>query len=341
MVEARGLSDESGQLLREERGKLPNVRQHRRSIAERQEKKRKAIFDLYKYNNQRSDLATLEPHVEEVLGELSEEVEAVAADVRKQLEMRRGYLEKLISDSTSYSATLTDLNADEEQLVQETEAYTNYIDGHVLWIRSAFVLSRADVDPGIHAARWLGSYENWTSAGKEIYRDLQQKPFVWALFVALITPLLYVQRRCRLRIFQIGQSASRRGFSQFRPTSEALGLTLLIAVPWPGIVGFVSWRLGGSLYASDFARATSLALAVTAAVYFSLELLRQMCRQNGMTDVHFAWPWHALTMVRRHLRWLMVLSLPLLFVAVATDVQTDEAVCGALRWEEWRSSSFW
>ena len=333
-VEAIGLSNQSGILLREERGSLPDMREHRREMAKRQPELGEARRKVYKFNNQRSDLATLEPLVDELAAKYDEQApDDFKQTIRTQLKTKRDYLDALINDYREYLTTVLELDAEEQRLIDITRQYRHFIEERVFWIRSTEPLFwdantrppwQRDQRAGFAALRWFGSFESWSNIGAELRSDLRDNFFWWIVFLAGFVPLLFLQRLLRRQITVRGENAQRRGFSHFSPTLQVVFLTLLIAVIWPALIWFIAWRLGGSLFASEFPRAVSIALAVTAAVYFLFELLRQVCRPLGLADVHFQWPQPALRIVRRHLRLLMLLGLPLLFVTVATEVETED-----------------
>ncbi len=101
-----------------------------------------------------------------------------------------------------------------------------------------------------------------------------------------------------------------------------LGLTALVSLLWPGLLAFLGWRLGSSLFADDFSRAVSAALLTTATIFLSFEFLRQVSRPNGLADVHFDWPRSAVKLVRRQVRWFIIAGVPLLLVSRVAEYQS-------------------
>jgi potassium efflux system protein len=64
---------------------------------------------------------------------------------------------------------------------------------------------------------------------------------------------------------------------------------------------------------SQIASACSIALLSVAAGLFPLEFLRQSCRSGGLATCHFGWPRGAARRLRRNVRWLAAIGLPLMF----------------------------
>ena len=61
-----------------------------------------------------------------------------------------------------------------------------------------------------------------------------------------------------------------------------------------------------------------------------LELLRQICKPNGLAEAHFGWPENALRHVRLNVRWLMALGLPVVFITAVLHAHDVDQKGGAL-----------
>ncbi|MCA9185510.1 MAG: mechanosensitive ion channel, partial [Planctomycetales bacterium] len=329
-VEAVGLSQASGQLLREERGRLPNVRQHRANMIERQPLMGQVRFDIYELNETRNKLASIDIQAEKIAAEFPPpQREQVKEQARAQLAKKRDYVDALIADKKSYSRTLLDLDEHEETLIEVTESYRDFIDGRVLWIRSEDPLSGRDAQLTKDAVMWLLKPGNWTSVWTTIWQDVQRRPMYVVVMAGALAMLVYAQPVLRKRISELGEMASRRAFSEFSPTVRVLLATITISLPVPLVMWYVGWRISASLVAADFANAFANALFSTGIVLFLADFSRQVCRPLGLADVHFEWPIEATNLVRRHLRWLMAIGLPATFVFVMFRSQTTQSLWDA------------
>ena len=128
---------------------------------------------------------------------------------------------------------------------------------------------------------------------------------------------------------------SRVGSDSILLTVGAMLITFFLAAQGPAI----PWCLG--LLLSDLAEPAALArplaggLRALAAVYLVLELLRQLCRRDGLAEAHFRWPRRAVQHLRSHLRWLLPLLLPMVFITallveVARGAESVAAASGHL-----------
>ena len=65
---------------------------------------------------------------------------------------------------------------------------------------------------------------------------------------------------------------------------------------------------------TEFGRALAHGLQFSAVALFSMEFLRQVCRGRGLGTSHFGWPEQSTRLLRKQLRWLMPLALPITLV---------------------------
>ena len=328
-VEAGGLTNAVGLLLRKQRETLPNVRVHRREIIAGQTAISENQLASLELQDRRSALADLEQQVRATLRSLDSGAEQLdtrelESAVRESLQTEKNYLDDLINDHNIYFNNLVNLDIAEGQLIKETEAFATYVDERVLWIASASAVSAVDVT---HAGRvlWkIAGPDAWKEIGGALAMDAVQNPAVYLLAIGVFGPLLYCRRRMRNKVQKIGDLAAAANCCRMTPTIEALFLTLLIAAIWPGLMAYLSWRMTAALDASEFCKAIGAGLASTALVNFVLELLRNTCRPKGLGEAHLGWPDHNLQVLRHHLKWLNVVVLPLVFIVATLHAEENE-----------------
>jgi potassium efflux system protein len=328
-VEAGGLTNAVGLLLRKQRETLPNVRAHRREIIAEQTAISENQLASLELQDRRSALADLEQQVRATLQTLNPGAEHIdtrelEGAVRDSLQKEKNYLDDLIKDRDKYLNNLVNLDIAEGQLIKETEAFAAYVDERVLWIASASAVSAADVTHAGHVLWKIAGPDAWKEIGGALAMDAVQNPAVYLLAVGVCGPLLYCRRRMRNKVQKIGDLAEAANCCRMAPTIEALCLTLLIASIWPGLMAYLSWRMTAALDASEFCKAIGAGLASTALVNFVLELLRSTCRPKGLGEAHLGWPDHNLQVLRHHLKWLNVLVLPLVFLVATLHALENE-----------------
>jgi len=108
---------------------------------------------------------------------------------------------------------------------------------------------------------------------------------------------------------EVGQPAKDR----FIFTVQALGLTLLIAAPWPMLLAILGWQLDLP-ESSIFTQSISTALLRAAEILYFLQVFRVLVIPNGLAAVHLRWSAPNLQRLRLELRWFMVVFLPTFFI---------------------------
>ncbi|QDU91342.1 Miniconductance mechanosensitive channel MscM precursor [Pirellulimonas nuda] len=326
-VGAAGLSQASGRLLRQERDNIPNVRELELDHAKHNEQLAQAQFEQYGYRDQRSDLADVEDEIAETLRGLSEEQrEAVAEQTRELFLTRKKYLDDLVNEYERYADKLRKSAAVEEQLSELSEQYNDYINEHVLWIRSCDMLQPADLQPAAGALGWSLSLSNWNKAFTALVSNTKRSLPEFLLGGAAVLVLISRQRTARKSVREAGEEAGKRSCIDFQPTLRAAWNTLVIALPWPVLVWFIGWWMESPTESSEFVRSLAVALRWTAVVFLGLEVLRHVCRVRGLAESHFEWPGAVIVQVRRQLQWLDVVLLPLVLWAIGLEVQGRETL---------------
>jgi potassium efflux system protein len=142
--------------------------------------------------------------------------------------------------------------------------------------------------------------------------------------LALVVTLVAGQRRMRTRIRALGDQAARPGTVSMVPTLRVLLMSLLMAAPWPVALGYLGWVLERSPDATELSKALAVGLSFTAALMLPLELLRHVCRSKGLGQAHFGWPVASVHLFRKHLRWFMLLGLPLALLAATVHMLDND-----------------
>ncbi|MAT72979.1 MAG: hypothetical protein CMJ58_26145 [Planctomycetaceae bacterium] len=322
-VENLGLTVSAGKLLLRQRKALPHPAELRRSASARAAEDDKAQFELYELQDERDHLDDIDARVASILaGARGQRINEV--EIRRLLEDQQKYLDDLTDDYLTYSNTSNQLGVTEEALATLAEDYDEYVAERVLWIRSSSALGPKDVRPAIAAAQWSLSPQNWRDSGVELWMAFGRRPLQAALASLAILGLFALQSRARRRLREIGAVAEKRTCAEFMPSLRALAYTLEIALPWPALIWFIGWLLDQPEVQSDFVRSLAGATGVVARCLLVLEVIRALCRGNGLADAHFEWPDSCLSQVRRHVRWLTMVGLPLVLWVAGLELQETE-----------------
>ncbi|RMF39476.1 MAG: hypothetical protein D6753_13715 [Planctomycetota bacterium] len=311
-----------GLMLRKQRAELPDPLEIAEKLRGYQQQINAADSLLFDIEDAFNELRQLRERVQESAD--SEQLQLLALTEEILTAMR--------NDVNNYLTDLYQIADLLEQTAQFSNEYRRFIDEHVLWIRSTGVLSRDDILPGVEAFRWLVQLEHWRQAGQALWTDLRQRWWWYALFLGGWGSLLAYGTRLRRKLADLSQRAAKGSCTAFGLTMESTLLTALLSLPLPLLLVFVAWRFrvaadvaGVSDVAVEFLRAWAAGMEKGAIAVAPLELLRQVCRANGLGIKHFGWSENIAGLVKHNLRWLIDLGLPLIVVIEVLRATEDTA----------------
>jgi potassium-dependent mechanosensitive channel len=315
---AVGLTETIGQLLRKQRDKLHDPADFQRSVDDRSQAIDDIQFRLYELDEIRSGLANPEI-LQSIMAEAppgltTEERKNLEKAARDILDNKQQLLDQLSRNLTSYYDTLLELVITQRRLIQLINAYAQYIDERVLWIRSNRPLGVRELYSG-KPLRWFLRWQNWKQVCGVLASDVESNPLGPIGLFLLIVIFLYMRRRFHLEIGKLGHDAHRSNYTRFLPTFRAFLLTLLTSGLGAAIGWYVGWRLGAAAYSIDFPSAVSDGLVAAALLFFPLDLVRRTCRPDGLAAAHFGWSQEAVRMLATDARWLMAFGLPVTFIS--------------------------
>jgi potassium efflux system protein len=321
-VDQVGLTDVIGLRLRNYRAQLPDLGEQRRRLAEIREEMRRVQSERFALDAE--DFSDPAKEAQRRLRESEAPVppdkrEAILQAATAALEKQKEYLADLKQAYDLYfDPTLVELHRVDEQLVELIRSSRDFIDERVLWIQSASPLTPSDAARTADAVAWLISPEGWLQVLGGFWGDLKSSPLPLPLGLVVFVALLIARRPARRRLRGIDSRVMKVTTDRFGLTIEALLLTILLALAWPFLVWLLAWRLGGAPHPTEFRGAVAAGLLRLATLLLAAELLRQLCRPQGLADGHLRWRTQNLDLVRRHLRWLMAIGLPLAFIFATT-----------------------
>jgi potassium efflux system protein len=321
--QAGELSYLGGQLLRDQQAKLPNVSALRRQRAARESTHSEMLLRIYDLYDQSSELANLDELTDRIAARSDALSAEVRAEVRQLLAAKRETLERLIKDYEEYSRSLSELHGEATKLIELVEEYGDFIAERVLWIRSCSPPARADWNHALAAVAWSLDPHNWRDVGESMLRSVRRDAAQYALTCLGLVALVAAQRPARRRLREYGAEARRRNCTKLAPTIYAVGLTAILALPWPALLALAGWSLD-SLNEHEFVRGLGAAIQFTAVCLLLIEISRHLCRPGGLADAHFDWPDACLRHTQRKLRWLVMLGLPPVLWLVGLETQTIE-----------------
>lgn len=329
-VEAVGLADSVGTLLRRHRADAPDVGMYRRFIRMRQEQIGSVQLQQIRLREQREALADIDSLVDEVMESVDEpiapEEERRLRELLRQLfQTQRRYMDALIGQYETYFQKLVDFDAQQQALIDRTEDLLDFIDERILWIPSGRGVEYNLLSDGREGLAWLTG----AKFREQLWRGVRDAAGrAWALhLLALLLLILFIPfaRRAPRRLEELADEARSETCVKFGPTAQALGISLVLATGLPALVAYVGWRLGQSPSATQYTRDIAYGLLIAAALWASIRIPRQLVRPRGVLRDHCGWSDEVVEPLWRDLRWLVWVTVPATFLIFVYEQRGEYA----------------
>lgn len=337
MVEAIGLTESIGLLLRQQRAKLSDTRGLYSRLVLRGEKVRETRMRLFQLESELALLQELDTAAEKVArdltidesipngsGELSPKVRGLVDEIKPLLEQRRELIERLNGDYGTQFEKMVLLDNDERKLLDATEQYADYIDERVLWIRTGTVFGSSQFSRAVAGSNWIVDKSSWLKVTDALTVNFNREPLPYALALAALLLWGGLRWTARSRVRGLGIAAAEPTCREMLPTLQTIVATLLFAAVVPVTLRFIGWRLDHCASTSRFVHAVSVGLTRAAIFAVPLELLRATVMRGGLADRHFGWQATTLVRLRRHLNWFIPTGILLIGVVGMLEANADE-----------------
>ncbi len=253
----------------------------------------------------------------QLLGNLDASLQPRAEELLKKQRDLLGKLEGVEYDR--YLAKI-DIQTSQNDYAKRRQEFVEFLDERILWVRSEPVIGAGDIPKIQEAGRWLLGRKNWARASVAVVSGVSNNLASTIVIVFGLIGLLLLQTRSRKELKSIGAKAIKRSCREFRMTMSAFLQTTVLAVLWPAIGLAIGWlMMMGSSRGDFFVDAIGRGLMVTSIVALPFELMRCVCKREGLAKNHFEWSEGFRIAVRENTRWFLFAGLPLLFLVVVMD----------------------
>jgi potassium efflux system protein len=289
-LDVAGLSNVLGEVLGSQRQDLPDRRVLRTRLSELEDENARMTLELIQQASERKRLASTEEYVAGLTQELTPEVAAlVTNDLTELVLTRRDLLDKSISLHKSYLRSLRELTASYRRLLDNTVSYDEFLAKNLLWIRSA-------PPPGLETLTNIPDQlalmfapSRWRQIPGAITAGVLASVWVKLLLV-LFAVLMWKISFMRKQLLATGEPVGKVAHDKFSYTLQALGLTFLIALPWPLLTFLLGLALESGPAITVFSAQLADALKTVAPTYFYIQFFSALCLPGGVAAKHFRWP---------------------------------------------------
>ncbi|TWT74909.1 mechanosensitive ion channel domain-containing protein [Allorhodopirellula solitaria] len=228
-------------------------------------------------------------------------------------------LEKFIGDLQTHLNKLAERRRELESLREAVTELSQLIDSHVIWIRNEAVFRFADIPLAWKAFRWMVRPQYIRLLSTRMGEGFWYYPQLILIALFALATATFLGTRLRRRIIELGKKASSRQNLSLRPTFATLLWSFVLMLPIVVLLWVGSEALAKSPRGEPIVRAVSHALAIAAIAVAPIELLRQWLRPEGLAIAHFQTDADSISGLRRWLRILIDIGLPLLVLYVTAS----------------------
>ena len=328
-LEIAGLSQALGQVLLQERQSLPDLRQFRRQANKRESQIGASGLRQIQLAEQRRELRDPSAYVAALTADLTAQQKKELTPELEQLVLsQRELLDKNIATAEAYLRALAELDFTQRRLQEAAQNYSAFLAERLLWIRSTPPIALADLLNIPAGFATLVAPESWIEVATLVAQQAGQSPVL--VLAVLAVAILLRRRKALLRALEAsGTKVGKPTTDRIGYSFQALFVTLLLALPWPLLLGVIGWQLGQALDASEFAKAVAAAAGWVATRFLFLRSISLAALPNGLAGAHFRWPASRLKVLRRELRWFTPSFLSTVFITILVINLGTTAMGGA------------
>ena len=289
-LQVAGTSAVLGEALSRQRQLLPAPSQLRKTLAQLEDKHAQIMLQMLQHDAESKRLRNPEDFVGDLASELTREQAVAIHDDLLQLALsRRELLTKSITLHKSFARSLTDLVASYRQLLDLSTGYDDFLAQNLLWIRSAPAPGMDTLASLPAQVRFMIEPSRWLQVPAALFAGMLNSVPV-KLLLLLFVVLVWKSRHLYERLLATGDPVGKPAADSIKYTLTALGLTLLLALPWPLLMMILGWALVSGLEVAPFSEQLSSTLLTLAPTFFYIQFFSVLCRSGGVADRHFRWP---------------------------------------------------
>lgn len=321
-----GMKAIAGPMLYQMLSDLPRISDLQRSIYLRNRLMSGVRFKMADVRTQKSRLDDRTDEVAATLQNVSQQTDAsqresLTSSAEQLFTQRRQLLHDLEVDYTTYFNELNELNAAQQQLLTLSLDVNESADTNLMWIRANDTYTWSDFTECGAVLRWVCLPENWRQVGNDAWAAINASPVLCIASVVLFIALAIGRKTFKAALGELGVEAAKSYLVPFSTTVKALAYTILLTLLWPSLIFSLGFCLYQYMGAAEFSRAVGRGLIASAEVCLLLELTRRLLGKDGLAESHFKWSNRRILSLRRNLLWLMLISLPLVFLS--THIQWE------------------
>lgn len=315
-VKHAGATSTTGLLLRKKRTELPRVSEFEERTKFIQAEMPAAHLQLTEWKQLRR--AVVDP--EEAAAELFDSLDASLGNYDRDqvievlvrvLRDRRDLLAKAIPDQDTLLQDLNELELVDHKLETLVSEFREYLNQRVLWIRSSDAIEMTDVRAGVTGIGTLLSPIRWGQVLRVAGVDLLRRPSAAISLLGFVILLIIFRARLRQTQSDLSNPPEPGEEAKFSRYAAAFMIAVVLSARWPALLLVAGYRLRTAAASTDWTQAVGDACLTMILFLLGCELLRELCRSDGVGEKVFGWPEKATASVRSTLEITAIVGTPI------------------------------
>ncbi|RLA24266.1 MAG: mechanosensitive ion channel protein MscS [Gammaproteobacteria bacterium] len=328
-IRLAGLNPILGRVLREQRNNLSAMKQQIQSLVNISDETGQISLALYKVEQRYKQLQNiqqeLELQIQQVhlsldIEQLSRaDIEQISQEIQQLLYEQKNLLSEL--DNTYYEdlRVLGDYQFAQEQLLIIIDQYASYLDERLLWVPSSLPVD-LDYPREIYTSiRWFAAPAHWQQLFQELVNTAKEKQYISFFILFMLLALINLRPSIKLKTSIINDQVSRAYTDKSIYTFQVFLFNLILVIPIPMMLFYISWLLRSLAYQEEFSRAVGIGLYHAAISLLILRFLYKYLIPKGIAELHFKWQESTVSLLRRQITWLQFLIVPSIFIIYTTS----------------------
>ncbi|MFO0946156.1 MAG: mechanosensitive ion channel [Planctomycetota bacterium] len=314
-VRAAGLTNAIGLLLRQKQNTIPSSNTFRRQLAALQPELTDTILLRQDIGEERAGLASIDDKVDEIVDAAdnldAEKTKLVRQEASELLSAKRDNLDQLIAAVDRRQVALTDLDTTLRELIAKNTAFSSYISERILWVASTKPISAQSFRNAAKEFGRLAADREWRSLPQELSGE-RSPGIVGVLMAGGLLAAFSLRHWGRSRLRQKGELVRATFLDSLPATLEAFVWTFIVSSALPLAV----WAIGTAFVVNGGTEVQSLgrSLVQVVVILWGLEFLLASLHPMGLAEAHFRWPATVVAGLRRRIRSLGVIGVPVVFL---------------------------
>ncbi|MCW8928937.1 MAG: mechanosensitive ion channel [Gammaproteobacteria bacterium] len=329
-LEIAGLNHILGQVLLEQKRALPDSSLYLKNLDNREALIARSGLQNIQYQEEIRKIKHSNEYLSELMKEIPDEVQLqIKDDLLDLVQTRKKLLKKAISIDESYIKAIAELDFAEKKLIQIATSYSQLIDEHLLWLRSAPPINLDNIKNIPEQVIFFLSPIQWLGFVNDFIHMLNSSLFILP-GVLFIIFLFIKKHKLESLIVHTGQKTKRISNDRLLHTFKVIFYTLLLASPFPLLMLLVDWQFSKMTEISEFSQAMAIGMKIIILPLFCLQIFRSMCIPGGLFEIHFKWSLPVIDGLRKEMGRLMFTLLPAIFITGVLISKSGTFVNGGL-----------